>query len=192
MSHCVAVAFAAIPATPFDREDAPAARAHATLRQGIHHVAQIAPWADRVADRRQAIVRARYIGNCLRELDRFLGVLLDTSRTTGPTRLLTLKPDTATRIAAYAGDGWDAQPAQLRLRALDRSRMCLLHDAGRVGRGDEPLGRWLTSGWRDAGSFDLRRYALGSDLRPNALHLHDIARFYAGLGDRVMSGGRAA
>lgn len=191
MSEGVAVAIAAITAPRFDCDDVPAARAYATLREGVRHVARIAPWPDRAADGPQAIVRARYIGNCLRELDRFLAVLLDTTSTGARPRLLTLKPDTATRMAAYGGDGWDVRPAQFRLRALDRSRMCLLHDAGRVGRGDEPQGRWLTSGWRDAGSHDLRRYAVGTRLRPNARHLHDIAGFYAGLGDRVLHRGPA-
>ena len=166
--------------------ETPVALAHATLRQGARHIAGLAPWADSMVEGPQAVVRARYVGNCLRELDRFLGVLLDVSCLVPRPRLLTLKPDTATRIAVYGADGWDMRPAQRRLRALERSRLCLLHDAGRVGCGDAPQARWLTSGWRDAGSPDLRRYAIGAQLRPSALHLHDIAGFYAGLGDRIV------
>ncbi|MHA0329667.1 hypothetical protein [Sphingomonas melonis] len=164
------------------------ALAHATLQQGARHIAGLAPWADPMVEGPRAAVRARYVGNCLRELDRFLGVLLDVSCLAPRPRLLTLKPDTATRIAVYETDGWDIRPAQRRLRALERSRLCLFHDAGRVGCGDVPQAGWLTSGWRDAGSPDLRRYAIGARLRPSALHLHDIAGFYAGLGDRIVSG----
>ncbi|MFG6284061.1 hypothetical protein ACGVWT_15075, partial [Sphingomonas sp. S6] len=38
----------------------------------------------------------------------------------------------------------------------------------------------------ESASPDLRRYAIGAQLRPSALHLHDIAGFYAGLGDRIV------
>lgn len=164
------------------------ARAHATLRQGVRFISGLAPWAEPPAHGRQAVVRARYVGNCLRELDRFLALLLDAACEAPRPRVLTLKPDTAERMGAYRHGGWDSRPAQDRLRALDRSRRCLLHEGGRVACPDVPGGWWLTAGWRATESPDLRRYAVGAHLRPNAGDLRDIAHFYGGLGDRVVEG----
>lgn len=166
--------------------------AHATLRRGAAFLSATAMRTTGPAAwpaGRQSAIRARYLGNCLRELDRFLGALLDERRVAPPTRLLTLRPTTAARLADYAGDDWDLDRAQRRLHALGRARSCMFHHGGHVREGDAPQGRWLTAGWYAAGrSPHLRRYPLGALLRPDAADLADIAAFYLALGDRIARG----
>lgn len=132
-----------------------------------------------------AFVRARYIGNCLRELDRFLGALLDERNPLPPTRRLTVRRTVVARLADHDDGGWDVGAAQRRLTALGLSRSCLFHDGGRVRRTDVPHGQWLTAGWYAAGAAHLARYPLGALLRPDTHDLTDIAAFYLSLGDRI-------
>nr|WP_277998525.1 hypothetical protein [Sphingomonas liriopis] len=125
------------------------------------------------------------MGNCLRELDRFLHILLEERAGAAPVTL-SLRYTTAHRLGDHACAGWNPAADQTRLRALSRSRICLLHGGGRVRRPDMPQGRWMTAGWCEPSSARLRRYAMGEMLRPSAHDLAGVGLFYRTLADRIV------
>lgn len=131
----------------------------------------------------EAAARARYTGNCFRELDGFLRLLLD-ARATVPTPR---QRNTANKLAAtiraepYPSDVTAADCA--RLRAIGRSAACLFHLGGEVRRPDAVDGSAMTAGWPDRDGGALRRYRLGELLRPDADDVADVCGFFLRIGE---------
>lgn len=125
--------------------------------------------------------RARLAGNGLRELDRFLNLLLDAAAGQDA------RPDQANTAAKYRAAA-PTGPAMVadhqRLLALGRSRACLFYCEGVVRRPDRRGGLTMTLGWPDArGRLGVAR--LGDELRVDSADLDDVARFYRDLADRI-------
>jgi len=173
-------------------------RATGLLLHGAHRLSQLAtdgaladPWPTNAT----AGVRARYVANCLRELDTFLKGLLDqvapsplgrprrhnaANRVHDVAQRLPLVPGTVTPARSA-----DDAPARIiiaadvaRLRALGRSRACLWHCHGLVRRPDLHGGAWMTAGWLAPASTQLRRYPLGERLTPDGGDLIGVGTFY--------------
>lgn len=160
------------------------ARAHATLvrgarflRSGLRTMSVGGPQPLPLAI--EGPYRAKVIGNALRELDRFLVVLIEA----GTRRAALPRPvrrGTAETLRAWPGMRL-READHRRLRALRRSRDCLFHCGGVVRRGDGRGDGMLTAGWADPGTADLRRFALGQTLVVTAADLADIGTFYESL-----------
>jgi hypothetical protein len=131
-------------------------------------------------------VQARFLGNCLGELDRFLHVLMDEVAPGLGAAPAPLQRNAANKLAALGPGVPDLGPTRLRLRALGRSRACLFHCRGVVSRADAPGLRWMTAGWPGPDAA-LRRYDLGEQLSPAAADMADIALFYDRLADQLTS-----
>ncbi len=125
------------------------------------------------------------IGNGLRELDRFLSVLLDevalaTGWERAALRRLANVRNTANKFAAV--HGWLGRPIDdlPRLRALGRNRDCLFHCNGVVRRGDERRASSMTVGWPIDASSDGTgaRLALGESLAVSPADLAWVCAFY--------------
>jgi hypothetical protein len=171
-------------------------RAAALLLYGADRLGQLAtdgaladPWPAGSA----AGVRARYVANCLRELDTFLKGLLDqiappalgqprrhnaASRVHDVARLPTRDDRRSPPLAILGSD-------VARLRALGRSRACLWHCHGLVRRSDRQGDTWMTAGWHAPGSTQLRRYALGDRLTPEGGDLIGVGAFYRQLAYKI-------
>ncbi|WP_019517703.1 hypothetical protein [Sphingomonas sp. Mn802worker] len=139
-------------------------------------------------------VRARYVANCLRELDTFLKGVLDVVAPTPPgqprrhnaanrvDRLLRATAPAPTLTAMrMPGVTTDVD----RLRALGRSRACLWHCHGLVRRADRPEVAWMTAGWCAPASTRLRRYGVGERMTPGGPELAGVAAFYHDLAGRI-------
>ncbi len=175
-----------------------AAAAHETLSRGATFLAALAERpviADGWPDGRHARTRARFVANCLRELDRFLHGLLDELGASAGHVVREDQRNTANKLRAYRvpplpvapGDTPSAvQADEARLRALGRSSACLIHCNGWVRRPDVAGGDMMTAGWRGSTGLALARYPLGARLAPGAVEIIDICRFYDRLGDRLI------
>lgn len=133
-----------------------------------------APWPDG----RQGYLRARVLGNWLREMDSLLHGLLDEVVSATDRRLDAKSRSTAARWRRLplvaARDGRDRR----RLLGLDRSRLSFCHHGGRVRDTDHPAVSWMTAGWPVTGSAELRRFAVGTRLELDGRDLIDTCRFY--------------
>jgi len=171
-------------------------RAAALLLRGAYRLGQLATdgaLADSWPAGSAAGVRARYVANCLRELDTFLKGLLDqvaptafgrprrhnaASRVHDLARLPTYQDRRSPPLAILSSD-------VARLRALGRSRACLWHCHGLVRRSDQDGDAWMTAGWHAPGSTQLRRYALGDRLTPQGGDLIGVGAFYRQLAYKI-------
>ncbi len=133
-----------------------------------------------------ARVRARFVANCLRELDRFLHGLLDALGASAGHVVREDQRNTANKLRDFGVHPLAERDDQLRLRALGRSSACLIHCDGWVRRPDVAGGDVMTAGWTGNTGVDLRRYPLGARLAPGRDELIDICRFYDRLGDRLI------
>lgn len=156
------------------------ADAYATLRRGARFLGSGQSAVE-------GCYRAKVIGNGLRELDRFLNVLIgEVARSCG----LGLGPtqdNTANRLRSLRGAMAVADTDHARLRAFGRTRDCLFHCAGIVRRGDRRGGAILTTGWRDASS--LRRVGVGGELIVSAGDIADACSYYENLGGQLLAEG---
>lgn len=128
-------------------------------------------------------LRAKVIGNGLRELDRFLSLLIDAvAHLIAPPGLdrarFSRQRNTANKLRTIRGAMALASPDHDRLLAIGRSRDCLFHCAGIVRRGDNRSARHMTAGWPTSGGGPLHALAIGERLTINALDLHGVCRFY--------------
>ena len=179
------------PDPPAGVNTAEQARATALLLRGARRLHDLAsdgvlaqPWPVGQA----GSVRARYVANCLRELDTFLSGLLDA--VTPPYR------DQPRRHRSAARLGWRVHiPGSAitkddieRLHALDRSRACMWHCHGLVRRDDRPQAVWMTASWSTPKSARLRRYRPGEWMKPDGYELTDVATFYRDLTHRITHG----
>jgi len=162
------------------------ARAHATLERGAQFLGR---GLDSGAAR--TIVgpyRAKVIGNGLRELDRFLQLLVLAIAKTRGIALPEQERHTANLVARLRQALGTADPDRARLLALGRTRDCLFHCGGLVRRGDARGGAVMTIGWHAAGAGgSLLRVAVGERLDPSARELLDICLYYRALAARLLS-----
>jgi hypothetical protein len=159
--------------------------ASATLFRGVSFLTAWfqQPIANDLDDRSPAIAgryRAKVMGNGLRELDRFLNLLIDA---VSDARGLPVRPgqrNTANKLGAYRAAMALPHRDEARLRALGRSRDCLFHCEGHVRRGDRRDDPAMTLGWpeRDARNAPLRKVAIGQELTVSRSDLADVCRFY--------------
>jgi hypothetical protein len=169
-----------------------AAAAHETLIRGATFLAALATRpviADGWPRGGDARVRARFLANCLRELDRFLHGLLDELGASAGHVVREDQRNTANKLRAYrvpAAGGALASADEARLRALGRSSACLIHCNGWVRRPDVAGGDTMTVGWHEASGPALARYTLGTRLAPGAAEIIDVCGFYDRLGDRLL------
>jgi len=130
---------------------------------------------------------AKVIGNGLRELDRFLNLLIDEAAHALGRPAFPGQRNTANKLnGLYASFGL-APRDDARMRALGRSRECLFHCDGRVLRGDLRDGVRLTLGWPEVPGTDspLRCVAIGETMVVAREDLADIAAFYRRLGSEL-------
>ncbi|WP_234149864.1 hypothetical protein [Sphingobium sufflavum] len=151
--------------------------------------------------------RAKVIGNSLRELDRFLNLLADEvgrtmARSAADMGAIRREHNTANKIRGLRGRRGLASPDHDRLRALGRSRDCMVHCDGLVKRGDGPDAAYLTLGWTAGGwtqgvgtegggsgagcrttgeppaGLPLLRAGVGERIEVTRLSLIDVGEFY--------------
>jgi len=121
--------------------------------------------------------RAKVIGNGLRELDRFLNLLIDAVSTAEGLPVRPGQHNTANKLSAYRAARSLPNHDDGRLRALGRSRDCLFHCGGRVQRGDRRGATTMTVGWPGYGA-PLDRVTVGQDLTVTRGDLDDVCLFY--------------
>jgi len=124
--------------------------------------------------------RAKVIGNGLRELDRFLNLLIDAASTAEGLPVHPGQRNTANKLSAYRTAKSLPNHDGDRLRALGRSRDCLFHCGGRVQRGDRRGAMAMTVGWPAETGCDapLDRVTIGQDLTVTRGGLDDVCLFY--------------
>jgi hypothetical protein len=123
---------------------------------------------------------AKVIGNGLRELDRFLNLLIDAVSTAEGLPVRPGQHNTANKLSAYRAAKSLPNDDDGRLRALGRSRDCLFHCGGRVRRGDRRDAMAMTVGWpaRSECGAPLDRVMVGQDLTVTRGDLDDVCLFY--------------
>ena len=173
----------------------PLARADATLRSGARFLAA-GLQAGGVTGARPAPITGRFrtkvLGNGLRELDRFLNVLVDEVAVAGGSRPAPTERNTANKLRALLPLFDQPEGEHARLRALGRARDCLFYCGGMVTRGDVTGSRWLTVGWSDAldRTGPLRRFSVGAPLVITGEDVADICGFYLSIAARLAGGRR--
>jgi len=136
--------------------------------------------------------RAKVIGNGLRELDRFLNLLIDAVSTAEGLPVRPGQYNTANKLSDYRAAKSLPNHDDGRLRALGRSRDCLFHCGGRVQRGDRRDAMTMTVGWPGYDA-SLDRVTVGQDLTVTRGDLDDVCRFYRGIAHDLCGGvGRAS
>ena len=151
-----------------------------------------APIAHDVESLSPAIVgryRAKVIGNGLRELDRFLNLLIDAVSNAEGLPVRPGQHNTANKLSAYRAAMALPNDDDRRLRALGRSRDCLFHCGGRVRRGDRRDGMTMTVGWPERPGCDvpLDRVTIGQQLTVTRGNLDDVCRFYRRIAHELCS-----
>ena len=178
--------------------DSDVRRAAATLARGTRFFGAGLRAAGEARDRPCPIagpLRAKVLGNGLRELDRFLNLLVDAvslatcSDRTDHARFVRLR-NTPNKLRLLHARLGLASPDHEQLRAIGRLRDCLFHCGGTVGRprrGDEPVISWPITGSGPAAAM----LAPDERLELSADDLAAICRFYERLGaDLVGVGSR--
>lgn len=124
--------------------------------------------------------RAKVIGNGLRELDRFLNLLIDAASTAEGLPVRPGQRNTANKLSAYRAAKSLPNHDDARLRALGRSRDCLFHCGGRVRRGDRRGAAAMTVGWSARAGCDapLDRVMVGQNVTVTRGDLDDVCLFY--------------
>lgn len=153
-------------------------QAHDTLVAGCRFLGSGRAGTD--GGRPDGRLRARVIGNGLRELDRFLNLLIGEVALRLAVPMPTDEHHTANRLRRLRHALGLADPDHARLMAIGRSRACLFHCWGMVRRADQPGDTGMTSGWwADDGMVRaLRIVPLGDRLAVSGTDLAEICRFY--------------
>lgn len=129
--------------------------------------------------------RCKVIGNSLRELDRFLNLLIDEIAAIilepGISADLKRQRNTPNKLRAVRAAMVLPSPDHARLRAIGRSRDCLFHCGGIVRRGDLRGDIAMTAGWSRADAAAPARVAMGERLSVGADELAETCRFYDGV-----------
>ena len=135
---------------------------------------------------------AKVLGNGLRELDRFLSVLLDEIATEAGWNAEDLAPlarlrNTANKLEAVCLRMRMEPRYAARLRALGRCRDMLFHCGGVVRRGDDRHAVTLTLGWPDDRAEGLARVLpIGERLAVSPADLAWVCAFYVRIGDGLL------
>lgn len=131
--------------------------------------------------------RAKVIANGLRELDRFLNLLIDEALRARGRIACPSQHNTANKLGTYWAAYGQPDVHGERLRALGRSRECLFHCGGQVLKGDCPGMETFTAGWPEMPGplGPLRRFGVGETLVVETSDLADIGAFYRGLAREV-------
>jgi len=134
--------------------------------------------------------RARVLANGLRELDRFLNLLIDEARRLQGFGALPDQRNTATKLRVYRAALDQPDADEPRLRALQRSRDCLFHCEGRVMRGDGRDAPIMTTGWPEVAGTraPLRRLAIGDKLAVDGGDLAEVCAFYCRVARDIADG----
>lgn len=131
----------------------------------------------------RSVPPSKVLGNGLRELDRFLSVLIDEVAATidiedDARALLSTRRNTANKLRSLLAVVGRGSPDHLRLRALGRSRDCLFYCGGTVRRADRRAGSSMTTGWASRSGSTSATVRLGRQLRIDGADIADICRFY--------------
>jgi hypothetical protein len=162
------------------------ARAHATLERGAQFLGQGLVREQGTPRPVQGRYRAKVIGNGLRELDRFLCHLVQALAEARGIAMREEGRNTANKVTQLRGHLGLDDPDRARLVALARTRDCLFHCSGLVGRPDMRGGSTMTIAWYGAGGTTLRRAALGERLEVSAPELLEICLYYRELAERLL------
>jgi len=135
-------------------------------------------------------LRCRVIGNSLRELDRFLNMLIDETLLACARPAASTIRNTANKLTTMRGHEPAPMRDHARLMALGRSRTCLLYTSGYVSRGDRSGDALLTIGWwqesADPEARALRRVAIGDRLRLSDGEVAEAGAYYVELADSLI------
>jgi hypothetical protein len=136
-------------------------------------------------------LRNKVIGNSLRELDRFLNLLIDEIATMILPRDTSAgferQRNTANKYRTLRAAMVLSSPDHARLRAIGRSRDCLFHCGGIVRRGDRRGDRLMTAGWVRPDSRRAARIAIGERLPIDAADLAQLCGFYDALAGDLLA-----
>lgn len=161
-------------------------RAHATLCRGADFLPS---WLRGLPEPRPGHARrSRVIGNGLRELDRFLSVLLDAASAKRGLAADTAQHNTANKLNDLGPGLGLVRGDDTRLRALGRSRSCLFYCEGIVRRGDTRQAPTMTAGWPAGGTNALLVVPIGDQLDVLAADLDSVSSFYLRLADDILDG----
>ena len=135
-------------------------------------------------------LRCRVIGNSLRELDRFLNMLIDETLVACARPSARTIRNTANKLTAVRSHEPGPMRDHARLMALGRSRTCLLYMSGHVSRGDRSGDTLLTIGWwhesADPETRTLRRVAVGDRLRLSDGEVAEAGAYYVAIADSLI------
>jgi hypothetical protein len=165
-------------------------RAYATLQRGSRFLGTGLGGPGALPRAIAGRYRAKVIGNGLRELDRFLNLLVGEAARCGGIALPTDERNTANKLARLRRALSMPDPDHARLVALAHSRDCLFYCAGTVLRGDKGDAGAMTIGWRGAGGR-LKRVAVGAELAVTVTDLSEVCRYYLDLADRLLAEARS-
>ncbi|UIJ44199.1 hypothetical protein LZK98_14085 [Sphingomonas cannabina] len=164
------------------------ARAHATLRRGADFfAASLRPWNPSVRPIRSVThrLRSKVIGNGLRELDRFLNILIDEAARRQRLPTAPRQRNTANKLREFRRTMTLPNDDHERLLALGGSRECLFHCDGIARRADAGEAGTMTLGWPGERGR-LRRVLLGNAIVVERADLENIGLFYARLADDLI------
>lgn len=161
-------------------------RANATLQRGAQFLANGLGGGAATRLSIGGRYRARVLGNGLRELDRFLNLLIDAVAGARGLSLPAHERNTANKLARLRALLGVPNADHARLVALGRSRDCLFHCDGLVRRGDAPGDGAMTAGWPMPGEARLRRVAIGERLSLSGAELDEICAYYRVIAARLL------
>lgn len=127
-------------------------------------------------------LRSRVIGNGLRELDRFLNLLIDEAACRRHLPTAPGQRNTANKLQEFWSNIGVLSGGHVQLRALGRSRDCLFHCDGIARRADVGSARVMTLGWPDENGL-LQVAPLGSPIIVKPADLQNVRAFYGQLAD---------
>lgn len=161
-------------------------RAQNTLRRGAEAFSQ---WPRALRQRPQIThdLRSKVIGNGLRELDRFLNLLVDAAVRERSEWVTPKQWNTANKLRGFRQESADTRDEYRRVVALGRSRNSLFHCSGiaRHHDRDDPL--LMTLGWTGGPGSPLTRVSLGVPIVLSASDFECIGQFYGALAQSVVS-----
>lgn len=132
--------------------------------------------------------RAKTIGNGLRELDRFLNILIGEVAACHGLAMHRDERNTANKLTRFRAALRLPDPDHDRLRAIGRTRACLFHCGGIVRRADRAGGTMMTTGWLDraAEAPTLWKVPVGGALVVTARELGELCQYYDGIARSLM------
>lgn len=163
-------------------------RAHLTLCRGAAFFAKSLRPGDSGAGSTLPIthrLRSKLIGNGLRELDRFLNILIDEAARQQRLPMIPRLRNTARKLQRLLSMTELSSDDFEQLLALATSRKCLFHLDGIAGRVDGDESEMMTLGWCD-GKGGLRRVSVGSAIVVESADLESIRQFYVRLANDLL------